>query len=415
MKRRIRLIALICILALLGGCGQLGELSYSLETVDEMFSPETQELAVLETQTPLYTDGAPAILWGREQLDEETQRAYDDMSAAIAAYQETPLVVNAGAEEIRMILDALRIDHPEYFWFDGKASFVSTTLAGVNIRTECTFEYNLTREEIQVAHQTVRQYTAACLSAVELSGAQSDYDKILAVYRYIIEHTDYDLSDPDQSILSVMIRHRGTCAGYSRTFQYLMSQLGIPCTLAMGEVSGGEAHGWNMVQCGGNWYQMDVTWGDPLDEYNNPGSTLQYTYCMLTDQEMYRDHTLTSLIPMPRCDSTEYHYFTRLGRLYADWSPAEYEAAMASAVENGETWFAVRFTNQEAYEAACADLFDLENIWTILRETGGADAFSESVSYTRQDAQYEISVKLEPPVFTESSVNEETYEGSEPW
>lgn len=413
MKRWIRLMAILCVLAFLGSCGVPGELSYSLEAAGEMFSPETWELEALST--PLYTDGAPAILWGREQLDEHTRNAYDRMSQAIAAYQEEPLQVAASAEEIKLILEAIRIDHPEYFWFDGKASFVTTSLAGMNLRTECTFTYNLDRTQVQLNHQAVRQYTAACLSAVEVSGAETDYDKILAVYRYLIEHTDYDLTDTDQSILGVMTRHSGTCAGYARAFQYLMSQLGIPCVLAMGEDADGAPHGWNMVQCEGEWYQMDVTWGDPLDENNAPGDGIQYTYCMITDEEMYRDHTLTGSLPMPECTGTRWHYFRREGLLFETWSAEAYQEAMASAAAQGTEWFSVRFTGEAAYQEACAALFEQEEIWDILRQSGAISPAEETVAYTRKDDQYEISVKLSPAEDTVSVVNEYTIEGSQPW
>lgn len=395
MKRFSRLISLTCILGILGGCGLSGEIRQHTDPVSAVQAAETQEPSVLEFQAPLFPDAAPAILWGRQQLPEQVQAAYDRMSEAIACRREAPLVVDADTGDISLILTALRIDHPEYFWFDGEASFVSTTLAGVNIRTECAFTYTMDLSEIQAAQQQIQQYTAACLSSPALTQAQTDYEKILGVYRYIIESTDYVLSETDQSILSVMGRNQATCAGYARAFQYLMGQLGIPCTLALGEGPSGESHGWNMVQCGGYWYQIDVTWGDPVDSDDQPGHSIQYTYCMVTDQEIYRDHTLVSEIPMPVCTDSTYNYFIQSGRQFNVWDAVAYEAAMAEAVRQGERWFSVRFADPDSYRAAASALFDQGQIWGVLTRCGISDRDPNRVVYTQNDTFYEISVQLD--------------------
>ena len=395
-KRPLCLFLSVCLLmTLLGGCGLSDSVLRLYEKTDALRGPDVRETAVLETRSPLYTDAEPPMLWGREQLSEKEQAVYDRMVAAVAAYRETPLEVDANAEELQVIMTAIRMDHPELFWFDGQASFVTSTLAGVPIRTECSFTYSLDRAEIQQAHQKIRQYTAACLSALELSGAASDYDRILGVYRYIIEHTDYSATEADQGILSVMDRHQATCAGYARSFQYLMGQLGIPCTLAMGLDESGESHGWNVVLCDGEWYQMDVTWGDPVGADGRPGNEIQYTYCLITDQEMYRDHTFTGEIPIPVCTATACNYFAREGLAFSSWSPDAYEYALARALERGASWFSVRYSDPAAFEAARHALFEEEAIWEMLRRTGAADGSATHVIYTCKELQREISVKLE--------------------
>ncbi len=381
MTQRL-LPCLILILALLAGCGP------APDRAEASADPE-------EFQAPLYTDAAPAILWGRQQLSPHAQEAYDLMSQAIACHQETPLAVDTDTDEVPLILTALRIDHPEYFWFDGEASLVTTTLAGHSIRTECTFSYTMPLEALQSAHQQVQQYTAACLSSPAVAAAQSDYERILGVYRYIIEHTDYVLSETDQSIVSVMGRGQATCAGYARSFQYLMSQLGIPCTLALGEGASGESHGWNMVQCDGQWYQMDVTWGDPVGPDDLPGNSLEYTYCLITDQEIYRDHTLVCDLPMPVCTATENNYFIRSGLQFDTWDSDAFASALGQQVQAGEAWFSVRFSNQAAYDQALTALFREEAIWPMLRELNATQEAQTQVTYSQNDLFYEISVRLD--------------------
>ncbi len=386
MTRRL-LLCLMILMALLTGCGTPVE------------SAEASA-AVTEFQIPLYTDATPAVLWGRQQLSAHAQAAYDDMSVAIACHQEGPLVVDADNDEIPLILTALRIDHPEYFWFDGEASFVTTTLAGHKIRTECTFSYTMPLEDIQAAHQQVQQYATACLSSPEVAGAQDDYQRILGVYRYIIGHTDYVLSETDQSIVSVMGRNQATCAGYARSFQYLMSQLGIPCTLALGQGTSGESHGWNMVQCDGDWYQMDVTWGDPVGPDDLPGDGIQYTYFLVTDQEIYRDHTLDCDLPMPVCTATRDNYFIRSGLQYDSWDLDAFDRALGRCAQAGEEWFSVRFSNRETYDSAVNTLFRDGAIWEVLQRWDATLDSQTRVTYTQNDLFYEISVQLDGNIHT---------------
>ena len=47
------------------------------------------------------------------------------------------------------------------------------------------------------------------------------------------------------------------CAGYAHAFQYCMQKLGIPAAYIVGYA--GEAHAWNLLQLGGEYYCMDVT------------------------------------------------------------------------------------------------------------------------------------------------------------
>lgn len=393
MKRSMGLIGMmLLLLGIFSGCGIVHP--SSMDEGSFGFVGGLQSTQPQQRMEPLLPGETPAILWGRQQLEPAVQATYDRVSEAVACRQEGPLVVEATPQDLELVLHAIRIDHPEYFWFDGEASFVSTELAGVTVSSSCTFTYTMSREEALAAAEEVRAFTEACLDTPELRTAETDYKKILGVYRYIINNTDYIVTEGDQSILGVMSAHRGTCAGYARSFQYLMSQLGIPCTLALG-TSEGNAHGWNMVMCGGDWYQMDVTWGDPVTPEGEPGTSLQYTYCLLTDEEMYRDHTLDDVLPMPVCTSTNYNYFIREGLQFETWDAESYEQALSRAVISKEPWFSVRFTAKESYEQALEALLGDSQIMGMLVRCGVLEEDGRKhVSYTQNDLFYEISIQL---------------------
>ena len=68
-----------------------------------------------------------------------------------------------------------------------------------------------------------------------------------------------------------------------------MDLLGIPCVRISGTANGG-GHAWNAVKLDGEWYQVDVTWDDPIPD--SPGN-IQYGYFNITDEEMMKDHSYT--------------------------------------------------------------------------------------------------------------------------
>lgn len=388
MKKSIAALALT--MAMLVGCGS------NLPGAGSVFSSQTPA-PTAEPETPTFQAPLMALnptpqYWARQQLTTAEQETYDRLSAAVASHLESEVQVDVDADQVSRVLTALRIDHPEYFWFEGEASFVTTTdILGTT--TGCSMKYTMSLEEAQALVPQVEDYAARCLSSPGLAAASGDYDRIIAVYQYIIEHTDYMLSETDQSFITLMTQGRSTCAGYARTFQYLMYRLGIPCVLALGEDSTGESHGWNIVQCAGKWYHIDVTWGDPVDENGQPGSSLQYTYCMITDEEIYRSHRLKSEIPLPTCTDLEYNYYRQSGLQMESWDPVRFESRLESATEQGDQWLQVRFSSREAYDAAINALITQSGILTIL-QNAGIPIPEDGVVYTRDDNFYEFSVLL---------------------
>lgn len=389
MKTKIAALALT--MAMLVGCG--GPLPSIGSVSGPGLSTPTEEPEVPTFQAPLMALNTTAEFWARQQLNAAQQETYDRLSEAVACHLDKEIQVDVDADSVSLVLTALRMDHPEYFWFEGGASFVTTTDVLGNTTTACTMKYTMDLSEAQALLPQVERYVSDCLSSPGLAAASNDYEKIIAVYRYIIEHTDYVLSETDQSFISLMTQGRGTCAGYARAFQFLMYRLGIPCVLALGEDSSGGSHGWNVVQCAGKWYHIDVTWGDPVDENGQPGSSLQYTYCMITDEEIYRSHRLSCEIPVPVCTDLEYNYYRQSGLQMESWDPVRFEARLETALEKGDQWLQVRFSSREAYDSAITALIDQSGILTIL-QNAGVPIPEDGVVYSRDDNYLEFSVLL---------------------
>ena len=114
----------------------------------------------------------------------------------------------------------------------------------------------------------------ADILSTHISSEMSTYEKELAIHDWMIHWADYDRQalsnapdaspDPDNdNPYGLLLRQTAICSGYTSTFQLFMDMLGIECITVHG-ASGEEEHAWNMVCIDGQWYNVDVTWNDPV-------------------------------------------------------------------------------------------------------------------------------------------------------
>ena len=130
-----------------------------------------------------------------------------------------------------------------------------------------------------------------------------------------------------------------------------------------------------------------------MDETGAPGTSLDYTYFMLTDDEMYRDHSLDVDMVVPVCRAVEYNYYRQSGRQLAAWDAVAYEGLLRSASAQGDAWLPVRFDRREDYDAAIRALIDQGGIMTVLSNCG-ITVPEDGISYARNDLFLELTVQL---------------------
>ncbi len=109
---------------------------------------------------------------------------------------------------------------------------------------------------------------------VQLNVSQaSDYEKVCAVYDYLCENITYDyenLNDKDyllkHSAYAGLIDGTCVCQGYAVLFYRMALELGVDARYISGVGNGG-AHGWNIVELGELYYNLDSTWDAGRSEY----------------------------------------------------------------------------------------------------------------------------------------------------
>jgi len=122
------------------------------------------------------------------------------------------------------------------------------------------------------------------------SKGASDWDNELAIHDYLVSNVKYELvDDAIYNAYDTLINGTAVCNGYAECFKTFMDMLGIECTAISGSANG-ELHIWNLVKLGGAWYQVDVTWDDPI----NGKGRIEHAYFNITDSDMAKDHTWVS-------------------------------------------------------------------------------------------------------------------------
>ena len=154
-----------------------------------------------------------------QQLNEEERLVYKEILEGIRGNTEEIYIHASDAERANKIFQDILKDHPDIFWCDGTIS--ATTYGGSESYTvlKPTYIYDEASKETMKAE--IEGAAAQCLSGI--AADDTEYNKILYVYEYIVDTVDYDLEAPDnQNIYSVFVHQRSVCAGYSKAAQYLL-------------------------------------------------------------------------------------------------------------------------------------------------------------------------------------------------
>ena len=243
----------------------------------------------------------------RAMLSAAEQSVYDQAYGnAMALYEQFPLHTPLPADSVERVMTALFCDHPELFWLDSSYQYSYTPQDHLVVSVALSFnetaaDIEIYRVRFEAAAQPVLQ-AARNLDSVVL---QEKY-----VHDYLLDNVSYNLNSAlNQSAYSALVYGESVCAGYSRAFQYLMRQLGVPCYYCTGTAGG--PHAWNIIRLDENYYHVDVAWDDPL---GNESGQRYYNYFNLTDAQISTDHTRGDLSALlPECNSTAYSYANVFG------------------------------------------------------------------------------------------------------
>lgn len=251
------------------------------------------------------------------------------------------------------LLQLIQYECPEIYQFTTNSTTSAVSMNWIERNKEIVsmkIDYLLTQEEYNTSLETMKQSIQAIVDQANAYGTNA-MDKETFVYNYIADHCIYNENAlHNSSPYGVLIDQEAACLGISRTFQWILNELGIPCMTIGGYTPNKETgHAWNVVNLDGQYYSVDLT-ADTIqidkDNYK------LYLYFNVTDENLRDLYELTEGIPeVPACTETAYNYYT-----YYNLEVSTYEEAynliqtnIYQVMNQGTGSFNVKITDSQAY------------------------------------------------------------------
>lgn len=116
----------------------------------------------------------------------------------------------------------------------------------------------------------------------------TDFEKVYFVNKYIASHTEYssNATDGGHSAYAVLFDHKAVCQGYALAAYRILTEAGVETKYITGQVKDSN-HAWNKVKVNGEWYNLDITWNDPMPDR---GDRYRLNYFLISDQQLAKDH-----------------------------------------------------------------------------------------------------------------------------
>ena len=323
------------------------------------------------------------------QLDSKTKQTYLEIYISLLNFTDSFYICTIDPEEIDYAFNCVMGDHPEIFYVNGYM-FTKYTIEGVIIKVEFTPGYTMTEDEAGEYFAHIKAYKDAFLKGISRSA--TDYEKVKYTYEFVILNTEYDLnSEENQNILSVFMYGKSVCQGYSKAFQYLLSQLDVQSALVVGYVSNNEGHAWNIVRCNGQYYYIDCTWGD--SSYMNNASAasglgINYDYLNITTEELEKTHIIDNFADIPECNSIRDNYYVREGYYFSRVDESQISEVFNKAVNEGRPSVEIKCSDAKTYDNMGVYLLDENHIFDYM------PASMDTLTYVKNTEMYIYSFPL---------------------
>ncbi|MBR2888896.1 MAG: hypothetical protein IKC09_01310 [Oscillospiraceae bacterium] len=328
-----------------------------------------------------------------EELSGPEQQAYDLLLEGFRAFTEEIAFngITINQEQATRVWNAVFGDHPDLLWVDRYSWDYLSGSTREHI-TGVVPVYCMDGPEQQKRMAEVEEETDRLLARV--TPDMGDFDVALLMYELLAEEMDYDSlaldrqkrrwkelekrniqdTTPDdlRSIYGALVQKKAVCAGYAVAYQHLMQKLGIECIYVRGNCTEGGSHAWNIVKLEGEYYHVDVTWGDGSNtDATKHREKMCYNYFGLTDAEIRLSRTISEIPPAPVCTATTCNYFVRKGLFYEAYDHESVKQQLLAMLEDPQTTrLDLRFANANVRGAAERHLIYGGGINEILRASG---------------------------------------------
>ena len=194
-------------------------------------------------------------------------------------------------ENFQGIYDALSGIFPELFYFDNTVLDTPTYFySGDFYMKELVMNYNKSQSEIKAMLDAFHDKADEYLSLVDDS--MDEFTKALVLHDALVLNARYQIKSEgmetiDSTTYTFMVEGWGRCENYAECYAYLLAHVGIESEILNSNDMG---HEWMKIHLDGSdyYYNVDITWDDPLSNGKDRPNLVNHNYFLLSD-EMIQD------------------------------------------------------------------------------------------------------------------------------
>lgn len=338
MRASIRLTALLTAAALLlCGCSLDWLPEGTLADPYESWRPETATTTTPPLAAPIVKLIDNHYLY--DGLNEKQQENYDHILQTLYIYSgeethiatggepgidiELPAALSTETDELDILLEALRYDHPEFFYLAN--TYYTTSV--FNMHTSLSLAYHMDLEERTAAAYELENELSAILKC-HADSLGNDYEAVLNVHDELLERCSYNpdaenrldddvLYSQNSSAYYAICKGEAICGGYTAAMTLLLDRFMVNSSIVYND-----DHIWNLVWIDDEPYHIDATW-------NDEGTHYTHVYFLLTTEEIAVDHEIPVQIrSLPETPGSIESYYKENFR-YLDTADSE---AIGSAI-----------------------------------------------------------------------------------
>jgi len=325
------------------------------------------------------------------QLGNKEKQAYNNVLETIAEMPGDVEIPYLDEEELTTFFKALLYDNPELF-FLGRSCNISIR----GLKSFFVPEYVMDKEEYTQKKALLDKEAAAVAAAA----AGTDAEKELAVHDWLVDNVTYETEETgsESDAYGAIVDRKAACEGYAKAAKLLFDLTGIECYVVSGVSKAfaeqPENHMWNIVNIEGDYYHLDVTWDDPINQTG--AGEPRYAYFNLTDGEISKTHS--GYQSANACAATRENFFVKNGLYFEEYNENTEKSiarGIAAAAEKGRKHLEVKFGSAKTYGTAYKKLFKDEKIYEVLTAADKAsrkNIVRHSVSYIQNETFHILEI-----------------------
>jgi len=212
--------------------------------------------------------------------------AYDEMGFEEVTEKEH-------LEEILKAFDHVFNRYPEYMSFTNRLSYeVKGDHQGATLTLTLSSDTNMDEKSLALYRESFFKETVEIVNELQAQGLlfdkQSDRDKALVLFDWMVQNTEYDddLHAESYTGYGVYANQLAVCQGYTAAYNALCKVAGLQVE-GVGGIAKGEEHIWTRALFAGDDMYIDATWGD---SYMNSDKS-NYDFFMVNGKSLSVTHS----------------------------------------------------------------------------------------------------------------------------